>query len=206
MLLSPKKVKLNEINKTSDILIIIKSKCKKTPKHLFRKYTQFGTQSPFIKISKITTECLLTITSNYYFNLTWGLKMIILSHSWYMSQVTAWSRLCSLPFRRSEQKIHFQKEINISYVFLSSSDPSRPAGQCFMLALRQAICSSMPRRCWRVTAGGGDSVWSRQTAVVRLSLKTVTCFCRSMLLSQLTVAASGRVVVLPVLISHLHEK
>lgn len=42
-----------------------------------------------------------------------------------------------------------------------------------------------------------------QTAVVGLSLKTITYICGSMLLSQLPIAASGWVVVLPVLISHL---
>lgn len=158
-----------------------------------------------LKISKITTECLLTITSNYYFNLTWGVKMIILSHSWYMSPVTAWSRLCSLPFRRSETENTLPKR-NKHQLRISELQWSKQT--CWTVFHVSTVTGRLEQHAVALLESGcrWGSVWSRQTAVVRLSLKTVTCFCRSMLLGQLTVAASGRVVVLPVLISHLHGK
>lgn len=42
--------------------------------------------------------------------------------------------------------------------------------------------------------------------MVGFNLKTITSLCGSMLLSQFTVAASGRVVVLPIFISHLSSR
>lgn len=183
---------------------ILKTNVKK--RHLYFQSTYIWAKISVIQVSQSDDKRTFDLKyKTVVFKPDMGTQNRLFPDIWYIGPVTTWHyNMPSHPHFSSWKRKIIPKETIGSVLFLCSSDQKRTCCTVF--------CSNIETNLhWHVVAllendGGRGSVeiqagcWSEG-----LDLKTVACFRGSMLLSQLPVAASGRVVVLPVLISHLRR-